>query len=634
MSAIWGHIDFDEQNCSIESMVSEYKRKCKLDRISEMPYKNALFGCGLQYITRECPNEELPYLIDENTILTTDCYLFNRDELIKDLSLSDDTPDGKVVCKAYSKWGYELVNHLSGLFSIAIYNFDKRELFICSDQMANRSIYYYRSNGKCTFSTLISPILQVYGDIAVNETYLKDFLIAPGLLPVISDNETPWEGLYIIPSGTYVIIKENTFDTVRYYKPIGHKKIKSIKQAKNEFLEIYDRVVRQCIRTDGKVSIALSGGFDSSSVAAFAAKNLDKEGKQLFSYTYVPYYKDVQKEMPRNYISDETDVVKKTAQMYPNIVTSFEDDSGETFIDSVDHFLDILEIPYKAYVSLPTITRIFKKAKESGSKIFLTGQYGNVTVSFGDVYFAMIHLYKNKHFLKCLEYYNNYYKAIRLSRKSNLKVAFKYIRDCCKNNTSNTDFSDVELNRFVNKDILKEYNVADRFKKSNFLTVNSKSFTVEDYYRFISVSNSYSGVVDTKIGLYTGLLQIDPTRHPDIIEYCMSIPYEYFAYNGIPRYMIRGFMKDMLPEDVLYPYEKYGAQEADWLRRLEGKIPEVIRIFEAMSTGVEIKHIKIDECISFLKKDNALIYQKNSNYTQLFIIFVYAKYIRKIARDT
>ncbi len=194
MSAIWGRIDFNSNTCRVETMASEYKRKCKLDRIREIHYENTLFGSGLQIINDEDEYEEMPYVLEEaKAVITADVILDNRKELINELGCKEDMiPDGKLICLAYKKWHYDLVKHLEGIFAIAIYNEADNELFLAVDHSASRCLYYYKAAGSCTFSTLLSPIVQTNKEIKRNEEYLKEFLALPGLVNTIKIYTPPY----------------------------------------------------------------------------------------------------------------------------------------------------------------------------------------------------------------------------------------------------------------------------------------------------------------------------------------------------------------------------------------------------------------------------------------------------------
>ena len=124
MSAIWGCVEFDKRQCSVNTMDGEYRRKCKLQKINEVSFAGALVGCGLQIINEEDEHENLPYVIDDDAIITADCILDNRDELIRELlpdkdKLQDNSciPSGKLLTLAYKKWHYDMVSHIRGIFT-------------------------------------------------------------------------------------------------------------------------------------------------------------------------------------------------------------------------------------------------------------------------------------------------------------------------------------------------------------------------------------------------------------------------------------------------------------------------------------------------------------------------------------
>ena len=151
MSAVWGHISRGKDRSSVDTMASEYRRKCKLDGITETLFKNALIGFGQQIINEEDRHEAMPYIADGgDTIIVADAIIDNKDELIEELipvrerpADASEIPSGKLITLAYEKWHYDLARHLKGLFSVAVYNTREGKLFLCVDQCACRCLYYH-----------------------------------------------------------------------------------------------------------------------------------------------------------------------------------------------------------------------------------------------------------------------------------------------------------------------------------------------------------------------------------------------------------------------------------------------------------------------------------------------------------
>lgn len=282
----------------------------------------------------------MPYIIDEGSaIIAADCILDNRDELIVELGTDlwdrleiSKIPSGRIICLAYQRWGYDFIRHIKGIFAIAIYNTKENKVFLCTDRTSSRCLYYYKDESKCIFSTLMSPIKQMVPGIRRNEMYLKDYALIPGLIPNISSTETPWQGIFIIEAGCCVTISETYFNTYRYYEPKLKELPGDIALLKKEFLDVYGKAVECASRTSGGVGIALSGGFDSASVAALAEPILKNQNKNLISYTYVPFY-NMSRFYNKRMITNETEYVKEVSKMYPGIETNFVDNDGKSFWD-------------------------------------------------------------------------------------------------------------------------------------------------------------------------------------------------------------------------------------------------------------------------------------------------------------
>ncbi len=638
MSAIWGHIDFDKSECSVRSMDSEYKRKCKLDCITERHLANSLFGCGMQYVNEEDKYDEMPYIIDDGkTIITADCILDNRSELISILCPEEEgkpIPDGRIICLAYKKWGYELAKHFKGIFSIAIYNSQKAELFICVDQTASRCLYYYRDDRSCSFSTLITPIKEIRPELALNKLYLQDFLAVPGLVPSITATETPYKGLFLVDAGTYLVIRQNSCKEERYYFPGKIKVARNKKALKKQFVETYRKAVKSVVRSDKDISIFLSSGLDSSSICSLAATELEGQGRGIKSYTYTPYYKEGLNKHA-NIITDETRLVRLFAERYKNVEPSFEDNEGRDFTEYFDELLDILEVPFKSYGNLPVILKILNRAHENNSRIILNGQCGNTTVSYGKIEEALNHLFSKHRYISFVRYYNNYFKLIKASRKKYFIPTVKYYAGLNATNTAvKTDIK--SGNQFVNQGLIDSFDIS---KRSSYLAFATQQLITEDTYiqkLYYTPSFTYIGASETKTGLYTGMVIRDATRSIDILDFCNSVPFEFFCADGVPRALIRYCMEDFVPYELRYPITQRGLQSADWMERLKAHSDEIYKRLDENVESVpesNSEYLNRDEMKRFVAERVPIDYENKDPYLFLFNAIVMNKFLNKNVTD-
>ncbi|MDO5291867.1 MAG: asparagine synthase-related protein [bacterium] len=629
MSAIWGLIQHTEclkEHSSIFKAV--YQKKCILDRLNEKTTECQVFGCGIQFITEESKNEQLPIYSEENQILfTADCLLDNRSELIDALNIEDQTiPDGTLLYLAYLHWGYDCVKHLHGLYSIAVYEKATHTLFLATDPTASRCLYYYNHKDGCTFSTLIEPILQIHTGIQKNELYLGDYLMAQGLRPNISAIETPYEDIYKLEAGTYVLITNGNKQIHRYWSPQKLPlKLKTEAQCKKHFISIFKKCVHNALRTNGEVGIALSSGFDSSSVAAIAAQDLQQASRNLYSYTYVPYYDKISDKQASYFVLNEKEAVEKTVAMYPNIQPSFLNTDGIDFYQSMDKILSIMEIPFKAFINLPSLLELFKTASLDKCKVFLTGQYGNATISYGDIDNILYDMYSNKHYLSYLSTLNHYCKNAKESRRQSFRGCQRYFHSTDKALKSTCTITrNTPDNQFLDQDFISKYPYESRYANEKLPTTANTALPKDlyEYYLYYPSALTYLGEYETKFGLANGIIIRDPTRDPDIISFCHSIPYKFFAYKGIPRWLVREGLKDYLPKEIIGPYLRYGLQNADWAYRVNLNWNNIYPVLKHNLAAPSLeKYINSSKINSFfIKNENTF---DETVYEQSIYLFIF-----------
>ncbi len=599
MSAIWGICTTkpEKNMCSImETMASLFETRCKLDRTQHKILSHAGFSCGLQFITKEAPMELLPIHDKEQKLLfTADCILDNREELLAALHIEDpSTPDGSIAYAAYLNYGLDFLKKLRGLFSIAIYHEDTDTLYIATDPLSQRSLYYYSTKESFCFSTLIDPIRKVHPHIPKNELYLKDFLLAPGMLPNVFPGDTPYQGIYQMLPGHYLTWCNGTLSSHCYWNPQKDLKKHPIKNAatcKKQFIKVYGSCVTSALRTNGETAICLSSGFDSSSVAALASQELQKESKTLYSFTYVPYEHPSNKEMDY-FILDETELVKELIKLYPNISAEFLNNEGKHCFEDFDRILEILEIPFKAFVNFPNLFEIYNQARKKGCKVVLNGQFGNSTVSYGDIQTTLYDLYRHKKWFSFYGYLSGYCtKTVPQSRKQALKEMLAYFKHADQCYKQTRELKQEISNPFLTKKILQDYSFSERFEKvADLLKYQDLPELREHRLKSLFSPNPYMfiGAYETKLGLASGVVIRDPTRDLRMLEFCCSVPLEYFTHKGIVRWLMRGAMKDYFPSSYISVWPRYGLQNADWHLRILKDWPTIRKRYEKLLDQNEI----------------------------------------------
>lgn len=578
MSAIWGAIDLQGNPIKEEQrkILRKAFDKCVIDRYEELYCENVYMGCGIQYFTPEAKEEELPKK-REDIFFTADVVLDNRQELCEKLNISleesKNMPDGEILYEVYKKYGNSCLNDLLGAFTFVWYDKQKNEVELISDAVGNRCLYYRLIGSILYFSSLIEPLAQMIEETKLNDRWLVDFLAMDHLFMINETEETPIQDIFRIAPAQYISVSKERIEKEIYWKPFEKFQeyhFKSDEEYKKKFRELWDKVVKDVMRTDAETAILLSGGLDSTAVAAVAAPYLKKQGKKLYSYTSVPM-EGYQHSADHYYIEDETQDVKKTAEFYGNIETEFVDLDGKTPWEMMQKEFQILEIPFKSVQNSLWIVESMRRAYQKGARLILTGSYGNTTISYTDLYVYMNTLFTKKKYRKL--------KQEVLTFAPNMgfqpKYALEEIYYTGKKKFEKTTYP--YGNSYVNRMLAEKLGTEERLialERDNF--ESSKNFElyrhkIVNFWAFRQI-----GEIVTKHSLATGVLLRDPTIDKRMIEFCIHLPMEQFCKEGIDRRLVKEYLKDMIPPHVIR-FQKQGKQSADLCYRFERNNWEQIR---------------------------------------------------------
>jgi asparagine synthase (glutamine-hydrolysing) len=175
--------------------------------------------------------------------------------------------DTEVVIHGYKEWGTDVLNHLNGMFGLAIWDVDKERLVVARDAMGIKLIYYRVANGQLIFGSEIRPVLAAEDSTPdVDPTALNLFLrfrYTPSPLTI-------FQGIQKLAPGTMLVLEGGQCREERWYtyKRIPFLSHKSEKEAGEELLELYRAAVRRHLLSDVPVGILLSGGLDSGLLLA------------------------------------------------------------------------------------------------------------------------------------------------------------------------------------------------------------------------------------------------------------------------------------------------------------------------------------------------------------------------------
>ncbi|MEI6491635.1 MAG: asparagine synthase (glutamine-hydrolyzing) [Verrucomicrobiota bacterium] len=215
--------------------------------------------------------------------------IYNHAELRKDLAergheFQSDHSDTEVLLHGWREWGEGLVGRLNGMWAFAIWDLDQRRLFLSRDRFGKKPLYYFQRAGTFGFSSELTSLLKHPAAPRNRSEIARVKFFAHALIPA------PWsaiEGIWKLPAAHNLVVEENgsACRVSRYWRYVIEPAESSStdEELADELREIVLRATRRRLMADVPLGIFLSGGIDSSFIAALAAKEIG--GPSLSTFT-------------------------------------------------------------------------------------------------------------------------------------------------------------------------------------------------------------------------------------------------------------------------------------------------------------------------------------------------------------
>lgn len=312
-------------------------------------------------------------------------YIRNQKQLCRQLQISPEASrektERKILSAAFECWKYEMVNHLNGAFSFALYDEGKQEYFCARDSFGIKSLYYHiTSGGEFLCSADIKPI-------ADNPAYKKDIDIQALQYYLMFGypvgEKTLYQGISKLSAGSYLIYQKNKCEIGSYFTPV-YAPDSSI--SPEEWVKKIDKTIKEVLDEDrscfdfGEGGSFLSGGVDSSYLLALSGI------KNAFSIDY-----DIENTSEIKYASSaacalgvELNSVKITAK---------------DFFEEIPPFLKNTELP----VADPSAVAFSLGCRSACKKTSFC-----ISGEGADEFFAGYHIYRRAKELGSADYYGCY----------------------------------------------------------------------------------------------------------------------------------------------------------------------------------------------------------------------------------
>ena len=462
------------------------------------------------------------------------CYngqLYNTKELRKTLEENGFTFNGycdtEVLLKSYIFYGNDVVNHLNGIYAFAIWNSQKQELFLARDHFGIKPLFYTLQNGTLLFASEIKALFAYPGvEKEIDSQGISELF---GIGPAHTPGTTVFKNIYEIKPAHFGVFNSSGLHIERYWKLESKEHTDSFGTTceKLKFL-LNDAITRQLV-SDVPLCTFLSGGLDSSIITKFAADYCQKEGlPPLDTYSI-------------DYVDNDKNFVK----------SDFQPNSDNYYIDLMNHDLHtnhhkiVIDTPELAsYLEDAMIARdmpgmadidssllLFCKNVKKEKTVALTGECADEIFGGYPWFFREDALTSNTFPWSIAIEERQKLLNPSISSKINLREYIDYRYNESLNNLEFTNFESEET---------KEK------RKISHLTINWFMQTLLER--------------SDRMAMYNGLELRVPFCDHRLAEYVWNIPWEWKAYNGREKGLLRYVCRDFLPAEIVdrkkSPYPK------------------------------------------------------------------------------
>ncbi len=194
-----------------------------------------------------------------------------RDTLIAKGHTLRTKTDTETIVHLYEEYGVDCVQHLEGMFAFAIWDSNKKRLFVARDRMGEKPLHWAIFDGQFIFGSEIKTILvHPSSRKRINPEALQEYLA----LEYVPSPSTMFDGIHKLPPASYMVIEGGQVKIDRYWSPKGSTSRMNEAEACERLVELLDRSIELRLISEVPLGIFLSGGIDSSAVTALAARHV------------------------------------------------------------------------------------------------------------------------------------------------------------------------------------------------------------------------------------------------------------------------------------------------------------------------------------------------------------------------
>lgn len=456
--------------------------------------------------------------------------------------------DTEVIPAAIDCWGLTNgLNKLDGMFSFALYNLNENSMILARDRFGEKPLFYTIQNDELYFASEIKAFWSIGLQKEVNQTQLLNF-VALGLGQNPTDKTaTFYKNIQALAPGH--LSKFNMSDNAVYqqkwyvFKPDRNFKIADETEVLKTFEHLLQESVKLRLRSDVPVGTSLSGGLDSSAIAAFIKQGnaSDNFSQKAFTAIFPGFINN--EENHARLVADKLNLnhftCEPTANSFENLLTKIAYHQDEPFLSS----------------SIYTQYAVYQLAKQKDVTVLLDGQGADEVLAGYKKYthwylqqlvlenpkllFHELKQFKANHFIQQNWNYKNFLAAL-MPNTTARQLAQRNTDLLSHQSLLNKDFVNANSDiKSLDKPVVKHLN--------ELLYYNTFQFGLEELLRYAD-RNSMANGVEVRL----------PFLSHHLVEFTMNLHESFKMKDGYSKWILRQSVKDILPANIVFRTDKVG----------------------------------------------------------------------------
>lgn len=482
-------------------------------------------------------------------------YIELKNELVQKGYSFRTQSDTEVIAAAYDHWNEECVEHFDGMFAFAIWDEEEQELFAARDRFGEKPFFYYYDKEKFVFASEMKALWATGVQRIANLKMLFNFITIGYVDNPERREETFFENIFKLPPASRLyytpasgeLIIENYWDI---NPELQDKKITDA-EAIEQFQHLFLTSVKRRLRSDVAIGTSLSGGLDSSSIAA-TLYPLTTSHSPLTTFTAIfPGF-----EKDEHHFSN---MVANQFGLQQHLVSI----TDENLINDWESFLYHQEEPVGSASAFAQY-KVFELAKQQDVTVLLDGQGADETLGGYHKYYKWYwqELFQKRKLLRSGE--------IAAARKSGVQEKFGF-----KNIIASLlpDLASVILERQYLFHALNHEDLAEEFVKlqskeayyttpelrhlNGLLYFNTCVHGLEELLRYAD-RNSMAHGREVRL----------PFLNYELVEFIFTLPSHFKIREGWTKWLLRESMAKRLPAEITWRRDKVGFEppQKQWMQ--------------------------------------------------------------------